>query len=90
MPGWRARSPSIGERFWIPGTGLPQHTANACFLVAPDEREADVRSQFARPSFSRVAGLDLRFLPYECTKPHRRRRRGGATASIYCASRERI
>jgi type II restriction enzyme len=52
--------------------GLPQHTANAYFLVAPDEREADVRSQFARPAFSRVADLDLRFLPYSELRENRR------------------
>lgn len=51
--------------------GLPQHTAGAYFLVAPDERENDVRSQFARPAFSRVAELDLRFLPYSELREHR-------------------
>ena len=34
------------------------------FLVAPDSREADVRAQLARPAFSRVADLRVRFLPY--------------------------
>ena len=34
------------------------------FLVAPDRREADVRAQLARPAFSRVADLRVRFLPY--------------------------
>ena len=51
--------------------GLPEHTAGAYFLVAPDEREDDVRSQFARPAFSRVAELDLRFLPYSELREHR-------------------
>lgn len=51
--------------------GLPEHTAKAYFLVAPDEREADVRSQFARPAFSRVAELDLRFVPYSGLRENR-------------------
>lgn len=34
------------------------------FLVAPDNREEDVRRQLARPAFSRVADLRLRYLPY--------------------------
>ena len=34
------------------------------FLVAPDRREADVREQLARPAFSRVADLRVRYLPY--------------------------
>jgi type II restriction enzyme len=51
--------------------GLPEHTAAAYFLVAPDDREADVRSQFARPAFSRVSELDLQFLPYSELRQHR-------------------
>jgi len=51
--------------------GLPEHTANAFFLVAPDEREADVRAQLRRPAFSRVADLDVRFLPYSELRAHR-------------------
>src|SRR3546814_5212754 len=31
--------------------------ASCYFLVAPDRREADVRAQFARPAFRRVAEL---------------------------------
>lgn len=34
------------------------------FLVAPDSREAEVRSQLLRPAFSRVADLQVRYLPY--------------------------
>ena len=41
------------------------------FLVAPDNREEDVRAQFARPAFSRVAELDLRYLPYSELRGHR-------------------
>lgn len=41
------------------------------FLVAPDRREADVRAQFARPAFSRVSELDLRYLAYSDLDAHR-------------------
>ena len=41
------------------------------FLVAPDDREADVRAQFARPAFSRVGDLDLRYLPYSELRSNR-------------------
>lgn len=34
------------------------------FLVAPDVREQDVRVQIARPAFSRVSTLDVRYLGY--------------------------
>lgn len=40
----------------VPGKGL--------FLVAPDERENDVREQLRRPAFSRVEDLGVRYLPY--------------------------
>lgn len=35
------------------------------FLVAPDDREKDVRQQLNRPAFSRVAELGIRYLPYQ-------------------------
>lgn len=35
------------------------------FLVAPDDREKDVRQQLNRPAFSRVAELGIRYLPYK-------------------------
>ena len=41
------------------------------FLVAPDRREQDVRAQFARPAFSRVGQLDLRYIPYSELDRHR-------------------
>ena len=41
------------------------------YLVAPDAREADVRAQLARPAFSRVADLHVRFLPYGELEQHR-------------------
>ncbi len=41
------------------------------FLVAPDDRESEVRAQFARPAFAKVADLDLRYLPYSELRHHR-------------------
>lgn len=44
---------------------------HSLFLVAPDKREADVRSQIARPAFSRIADLSIRYLPYSALEQHR-------------------
>lgn len=44
---------------------------HSLFLVAPDRREPDVRAQFARPAFSRVADLPVRYLPYGELERHR-------------------
>lgn len=41
------------------------------FLVAPDAREKDVRSQLARPAFSRIADLNIAYLPYAELASHR-------------------
>ena len=41
------------------------------YLVAPDKREADVRAQIARPAFSRIADLTVRYLPYSELEHHR-------------------
>lgn len=51
--------------------GLGEGNSSAYFLVAPDEREEDVRLQFARPAFSRVTDLHLRYLPYSELRKHR-------------------
>jgi type II restriction enzyme len=51
--------------------GVPDHVSARYFLVAPAVRERDVRAQFARPAFSRVSELDLRFLPYDALEQHR-------------------
>jgi type II restriction enzyme len=45
--------------------------AGGLFLVAPDDREDDVRAQLARPAFSRVADLHVRYLPYGELETHR-------------------
>jgi type II restriction enzyme len=43
--------------------GSPE-AVKGLFLVAPDDRERDVRDQLARPAFRRVADLSMRYLPY--------------------------
>jgi type II restriction enzyme len=44
--------------------GGEERATHGLYLVAPDEREGDVRAQLARPAFSRVADLEVRYLPY--------------------------
>lgn len=44
--------------------GASDQTARGLFLVAPDDREDEVRSQLRRPVFRRVSDLQVRFLPY--------------------------
>ena len=51
--------------------GLGEPNCGAYFLVAPDEREDEVRAQFTRPAFSRVGDLHLRYLPYSELRQHR-------------------
>lgn len=51
--------------------GVPDHEGAAFFLVAPDAREQDVRTQFARPAFSRVSTLDVRYLGYSQLRQHK-------------------
>ena len=41
------------------------------FLVAPDDREDEVRAQLARPPFSRASDLRVRYLPYGELEQHR-------------------
>jgi type II restriction enzyme len=45
---------------------LSGHAGALCgmYLVAPDNREDEVRTQLRRPAFSRVADLKVRYLPY--------------------------
>ncbi len=44
--------------------GLDTAPCRGLFLVAPDDREGDVRNQLSRPAFSRVSDLKVRYLPY--------------------------
>ena len=41
------------------------------FLVAPDDREDQVRAQVRRPAFQHIADLQVRFLPYSALEQHR-------------------
>lgn len=47
------------------------HATGGLFLVAPDAREEEVRAQLRRPAFSRVADLQVRFLPYGELEKHK-------------------
>ena len=47
------------------------HATRELFLVAPDDREADVRAQVRRPAFSHIADLHVKFLPYSALEQHR-------------------
>lgn len=51
--------------------GTAVHALEGMFLVAPDGREDEVRTQLARPAFSRVADLKVRYLPYGELKANR-------------------
>jgi type II restriction enzyme len=44
--------------------GAPTSAVRGLFLVAPDDREEEVRAQLRRPAFQRVRDLEVRFLPY--------------------------
>lgn len=51
--------------------GSPLGEGSTLFLVAPDERRAEVAQQLHRPAFMRVAELGIRYLPYSELQQHR-------------------
>lgn len=51
--------------------GASGGSVKGLFLVAPDDREEEVRAQLRRPAFSRVADLDVRYMPYGELERHR-------------------
>lgn len=51
--------------------GAAEQSVRGLFLVAPDDREDDVRAQLARPAFRRIADLNVRYLPYGDFERHR-------------------
>ncbi|RUW72119.1 type II restriction endonuclease, partial [Mesorhizobium sp. M4B.F.Ca.ET.049.02.1.2] len=51
--------------------GDDAHALEGLFLVAPDGREEEVRAQLARPAFSRIADLRVRYLSYGELKSNR-------------------
>lgn len=44
--------------------GAPGHATRGLFLVAPDDREDEVRGQLERPAFQHIKDLEVRYLPY--------------------------
>jgi len=51
--------------------GAPANAVDGLFLVAPDDREEEIRAQIHRPAFSQVASLHVRYLPYGELDRHR-------------------
>jgi type II restriction enzyme len=51
--------------------GPADQAARGLFLVAPDEREEDIRAQLRRPAFQGIATLHVRFLPDSELTRHR-------------------
>lgn len=51
--------------------GAPSSATRGLFLVAPDDREKEVRAQLGRPAFRRVLDLNVRYLPYGELQKHR-------------------
>ncbi|HVY26128.1 MAG TPA: type II restriction endonuclease [Polyangiaceae bacterium] len=51
--------------------GVPSEMARGLYLVAPDDREDQVRAQLARPAFRQVSQLGVRYLPYGELAKHR-------------------
>ncbi|MFP5516438.1 MAG: type II restriction endonuclease [Alphaproteobacteria bacterium] len=69
--------------------GGDAHALEGMFLVAPNGREEEVRTQLARPAFSRVADLKVRYLPYGELESHRESiaRFGTGMKAIHAISR---
>lgn len=72
--------------------GSADQTARGLFLVAPDERQDEVRAQLMRPAFRRVSDLRVRFLPYSELQKNREAimRFGEGLKAINAISRELI
>lgn len=51
--------------------GAGGESVKGLFLVAPDNREEEVRAQLIRPAFQRVSDLQMRYLPYGELEKHR-------------------
>lgn len=51
--------------------GAPGNATHGLFLVAPDDREGEVRAQLGRPAFRAVSNLAVRYLPYGELEKHR-------------------
>lgn len=51
--------------------GTEARALEGLFLVAPDDRERDVRAQLARPAFTRIADMKVRYIPYSELRANR-------------------
>lgn len=51
--------------------GAPAAVARELFIVAPDDRESEVRAQVQRPAFRGASDLRVRYLPYGELERHR-------------------
>ena len=62
------------------------------FLVAPDGREDDVRAQLSRPAFSRIADMNVRYIPYGELKANREAlvRFGSGMKGVHAISRSLV
>ncbi|MBY0406717.1 MAG: type II restriction endonuclease [Rickettsiales bacterium] len=69
--------------------GSDLHASEGLYLVAPDNRESEVRAQFARPAFSRVADMHVRYLSYGELAAHRENlsRFGSGIKGVYAISK---
>jgi len=70
--------------------GAPANATQALFLVAPDDREKDVRAQLLRPAFQQVDRLNVRYLPYSELEQHREHiaRFGEGMKAMFAIARE--
>ncbi len=70
--------------------GMPGQACGELFLVAPDEREEDVRAQIRRPAFSSINNLRVKYLPYGELRAHRESiaRFGAGLKGIQAIARE--
>lgn len=51
--------------------GYPEHGGCRFFLVAPDDREDEVRAQLQRPAFHQIGHLNVGYVPYSALRMHR-------------------
>lgn len=72
--------------------GAGGESVRGLFLVAPDSREDEVRTQLLRPAFQRVADLQIRYLPYGELEKHRESigRFGEGLKAIHAVSRKLV
>lgn len=70
--------------------GDQAHALQGLFLVAPDNREDEVRAQLLRPAFRRIADLKVKYLPYGELKAHKDAitRFGSGMKAIQAVSRD--